>query len=157
MSRRNGVEDPLDQLTFFKGMREEHLVQLYSLARETRFEPDQIIFREGDESRKLYIIRAGRVALEVTALGRTLRVLTIGEGEEFGWSSILPSVEKQMQARALTKVYAMVFDGAQLRAACDAQPDFGYEVAIRLLNVVSERLYALRVQLLDLYSPGGKQ
>jgi CRP/FNR family transcriptional regulator, cyclic AMP receptor protein len=143
-------------LPFFRGLRYEHLETLQTLAHEVRFDRDQIIFREGDESSFFYIILSGRVSLEVTALGRTLRVQTVGEGEEFGWSSMLPSQGKQFQARALDALKALAFDGARLREACDEDPVFGYALMKRLVGVVSERLGALRVQLLDLYAPGVK-
>jgi CRP-like cAMP-binding protein len=143
-------------LPFFRGMRLDHLEVLQTLAHEVRFDRDQIVFREGDESSFFYIILSGRVSLEVTALGRTMRVHTVGEGEEFGWSSMLPSHGKQFQARALDSLKALAFDGARLREACDEDPAFGYALMKRLVGVVSERLAALRVQLLDVYAPGVK-
>jgi CRP/FNR family cyclic AMP-dependent transcriptional regulator len=140
---------------FVKDFRPQHLEKLAELARHVRFERDHIIFREGDESSFFYLILSGKVALEVTALGRTLRVQTLGEGEELGWSSVIPAQGKHFQARALGVVSALVFDGAQLREACDQDCSFGYALLGRLLGVVAERLQATRIQLLDMYSPSG--
>jgi len=153
MIKATALTEVYRNLPFFKGLRYEHLEVLQTLAHEVRFDRDQIIFREGDESSFFYIILSGRVSLEVTALGRTLRVFTVSEGEEFGWSSMLPSHGKQFQARALDVLKALAFDGARLREACDEDPVFGYTFMKRLLGVVSERLHALRVQLLDVYNP----
>jgi CRP/FNR family cyclic AMP-dependent transcriptional regulator len=140
---------------FVTGFRPQHLEKLAELAHEARFDRDRIIFREGDASSFFYLILSGKVALEVTALGRTVRVQTLGEGEELGWSSVLPSEGKHFQARALGSVKALVFDGARLREACEEDCSFGYALMRRLLAVVAERLQATRVQLLDLYSPSG--
>ena len=133
----------------------QHLEKLAELAQLARFERDQFIFREGDESSFFYLLVSGKVALEVTALGRTLRVQTVGEGEELGWSSALPARGKQFQARALGTVKAIVFDGARLREACAQDCSFGYAMMKRLLLVVAGRLQATRMQLLDMYSPHG--
>ncbi len=140
---------------FVKDFRPQHIEKLAELAHEARFERDRVIFREGDESSFFYLILSGKVALEVTALGRTVRVQTLGEGEELGWSSVVPSRGKHFQARALGSVKALVFDGARLREACEDDCSFGYALMKRLLAVVASRLQATRVQLLDMYSPGG--
>jgi CRP/FNR family cyclic AMP-dependent transcriptional regulator len=140
-------------LPFFQGLTPAHQKRLAEFAHEVRFERDQVVFREGDASTSFYLVLSGRVALEVTAMGRALRVVTLDEGEEFGWSSLMPSQSKQLQARALDAVRALAFDGPKLRQACEDDPVFGYEIMKRLLSVVSERLQAMRVQLFDMYSP----
>ena len=89
------------------------------------FDRDQIIFREGDASSFFYLILSGKVALEVTALGRTVRVQTVSDGEALGWSSVLPSEGKHFQARALGAVRALVFDGARLRELCEEDCSLG--------------------------------
>ena len=53
---------------------------------------------------------------------------------------------------------SFAFDGARLREACDADCGLGYAVMQRLLRVVADRLQALRLQLIDVYTPmGAKQ
>jgi CRP/FNR family cyclic AMP-dependent transcriptional regulator len=140
---------------FLKELQPAHIEKLAELAQEARFERDQVIFREHDESSFFYLIASGKVALEVTALGRTLRVQTLQDGEELGWSSVLQSEGKHFQARALGSVRALVFDGARLREACEQDHSFGYALMRRLLGVVAARLQATRIQLLDMYSPPG--
>ena len=58
----------------------------------------------------------------------------------------------RFQARALTPVSALAFDGEQLLASFKADPAFGLALMLRLMGVVSERLRATRVQLVDIYS-----
>src|SRR6266487_379753 len=67
-----------------------HLEKLATLAKEIRFERDQILFREGDECSEFYLIVTGLVALEIAAPGHTFRVQTLFAGDELGWAS-LPS------------------------------------------------------------------
>jgi hypothetical protein len=47
----------------------------------------------------------------------------------------------------------LAFDGAQLQAACEEDPNFGYALLKRLLGVVAERLLATRMQLMDMSAP----
>lgn len=156
MIKSKNLVETLKEHAFVAGFQPAHIDRLAAMAHEVHFDRDQIIFREGDESSFFYLILSGKVALEVTALGRTLRVQTLREGEELGWSSVLPtSGGKQFQARALTTVRALAFDGARLREACEQDCAFGYALMRRLLQVVAGRLQAFRLQLLDIYSPQG--
>ena len=46
---------------------------------------------------------------------------------------------------------------AELLAACREDKAFGFALMYRLLGVVSERLQATRLQLLDMHSPVAKR
>lgn len=155
MPKPASAEETRRDFSFFEDMEPSHKHRLKALGRDVRFDRDEVIFREGEESTAFYIILSGRVSLEVTALGRALRVITLDDGDGFGWSSLLPSQGKQFQARALDPVHALSFDGAGLRSACEKDPAFGYAIMKRLLILVSDRLSALRIQLFDMYSPAG--
>ena len=73
------------------------------------------------------------------------------------WSALLPHAGKHFQARALTPVTALAFEGEQLLAAFKQDPQFGMAFMLRLMVVVSERLRAARVQLIDMYLPEAKR
>jgi CRP/FNR family cyclic AMP-dependent transcriptional regulator len=130
-----------------------HLEKLATLAREIRFERDQILFREGDDFTDFYLIVTGLVALEMAAPGHVFRVQTLFAGDELGWSALLMGRGKYFQARTLERVDALAFDGPALLAACHADTLFGFLLMQRLLAVVAERLQATRLQVLDMYSP----
>jgi len=146
------LPDTLRAHRFVEGFQPEHIEKLASLAGVVQFEKNAVVFREGAESSFFYLLLSGSVVLEVATAGRMLRVQTLGKGEELGWSSMLPATSKHFQARALEPVAALAFDGARLRAACDEDCGFGYAMMRRTLKVVSARLKATRMQLLDMYS-----
>jgi CRP/FNR family cyclic AMP-dependent transcriptional regulator len=135
----------------------EHIEKLSALATEVRFERDQVIFHEGDEFHDFYLIVDGRVALEIEAPEHTFRVQTLHAGDELGWSALLMGRGKHFQARALTPVRALGFNGGPLLEACREDKAFGFALMYRMLGVVSERLQATRLQLLDMYSPVAKR
>ena len=130
-----------------------HLEKLATLAKEVRFERDQILFREGDECSEFYLIVTGLVALEIAVPGHTFRVQTLFAGGELGWSALLMGRGKNFQARTLERVDALAFEGTELLTACREDTLFGFILMQRLLGVVAERLQATRLQLLDMYSP----
>ena len=141
--------------SFLESLESSHIEKLASMAFEVHFKEDQVIFREFDASSFFYLITEGRVALEINAAGRTIRIQTIGPGEELGWSSLMSSVNKQFAARSLEPVTAIAFDGARLMAACEEDPRFGFILLRQVLMTVAERLQATRLQVVDVYSKKG--
>jgi len=147
----------LQRHPFVEEFQPQHIEKLASMATRVRFERDQVIFREGDECGEFYLIMNGLVALEIAAPDHTLRVQTLAAGDELGWSAILMGRRKHFQARALERTEALAFDGGELLVACKQDSVFGYVLMHRLLGVVSERLQATRLQVLDMYSPVAKR
>jgi len=147
------LADTLREHPFMEGFSSEHIEKLAVLASETRFSKGEVIFREGDESSLFYLLLSGKVALETTMPGRTVRISTLGHGEELGWSSVMASHSKQFQARALEETWALAFDGVRLLHACEEDCRLGYAVMRAMLRVVAQRLSSTRLQLLYIYAP----
>jgi CRP-like cAMP-binding protein len=140
---------------FIEGFEDEYVEKMAAMAEETQFGRDEVIFREGGECPYFYLLLSGKVALEASAPGRILRIQTLAGGDELGWSAVLGPRGKQFQARSIEPGKALLFKGAEVRAACDADFKFGYALMTRLLNIVAVRLQATRMQLLDVYAPRG--
>ena len=147
------ILDAVQDHPFTQGLTPEHCVTLASLAHRTSFAAGDLIFREGDERHEFFLLLSGRVALELIAQGKPLRVHTVEGGDELGWSAVLVGRGKHFQARALEPVEALAFDGYALLERCRVDTAFGYKIMHRLLGVVSDRLQAARLQVLDTYSP----
>jgi CRP/FNR family transcriptional regulator, cyclic AMP receptor protein len=129
------------------GLEPEQLRKLLPLAEEKHFDSGQILFHEGDRSSYLYLIVSGEVALETTKGRGTVRVQTLHCGEAMGWSALSADSHTHFQARALSPVTTVAFPSARIREACDRDPSMGFAVMKRLLDVVTERLDATRMQL----------
>jgi CRP-like cAMP-binding protein len=145
------------QHPFVAQFKPEHSARLADLAQPVHFDTDQVIFHEGDDYSVFYLLGEGMVALEIEAPGQVLRVQTLYAGDELDWSAVLPHAGKHFQARALSPVTALAFEGDQLLASFEADPAFGLAFMLRLMGVVSERLRATRVQLLDMYAPEARR
>jgi CRP-like cAMP-binding protein len=151
------VDVHLQRHPFLQGMSAEHHAKLACLGRYAEFTAHQVLFAEGDERHELYLLITGRVALEMMAEGRALRVDTLEAGAAFGWSAVLLGGGKLFQARALEPATALVFPGAEVLAACRADTAFGLDLMFRLFEVVSSRLQATRLKVLDTYSPHARK
>jgi CRP-like cAMP-binding protein len=149
------LETILAQHPFFKGLDHQHLHLLVGCASNVVFEQGQTIFREGEQANQFYLIREGRVALEVHAAGiGTIAIETLQSGDILGWSWLVPPYRWHFDARAVETTRAISIDGECLRNKCEQDRDLGYELLKRFAEIITQRLMATRLQLLDVYRKG---
>jgi CRP-like cAMP-binding protein len=148
-----GIEELLAEHRFFQGLQPAWLKIIAGCASNVHFDAGQTLLREGAPAERFFAIREGSVAVELHAPDRgPIVVQTLGPGEILGWSWIFPPHVWKFDARARDGVRATAFDGTCLRKKCDADPAMGYELMKRVAQLVSQRLEATRLQLLDLYA-----
>ena len=147
-----GLERIIRDHPFFAGLGEEFRKLVCGCARNVRFEAGQFLFREGEPANEFYLLRHGRVALEIAAPGRgAMTFLTLSEGEIVGVSWLIPPYRWTNDARALGLTRAIGMDATCLRRKCEADHDLGYEMMKRFVPVLVQRLQATRLQVLDVY------
>jgi len=78
---------------------------------------------------------------------------TLEEGDILGWSWLIPPYLWRFDARIVEPTRAIALDGKCLRMKCDENHDLGYELLKRFAHIVTQRLQATRLQLLDIYAP----
>lgn len=148
----HGLEAIIEEHPFFAGLTQEQSRIISGCASNHRFEAGQYLFHEGEPADEFYLIRHGRVALEIAAPGRPPVVFaTIGEREVVGASWLAAPYRWVFDARAVEMTRAIGIDAACLRGKCDADTALGYEMMKRFLPVLVKRLNATRLQLLDIY------
>lgn len=151
-----GLERILREHSFFAGLGDAFLALVSGCARNVRFEAGHYLFHEGEPANEFYLLRHGRVALELHAPGRgPITFQTLGEGEIVGVSWLIPPYRWAYDARALTLVRAIGVDAACLRQKCEADHDLGYEMMKRVTSVLIQRLQTTRLQILDVYGTHG--
>ena len=149
---RQGLERIVSEHPFFAELGPEHCHLVAGCAKNVHFEAASFILREGDSADEFYLIREGRVALEIHAPGKHEIVFqTVGPGEIIGVSWLVPPYRWSYDARAIEPVRAISLDARCLRGKCDADHDLGYEMMTRFVPILVQRLQATRLQLLDVY------
>lgn len=148
------LDELLAQHPFFQGLSPEDRQFLAGCASNVHFDAGQYLFREGEAAERFYAIRSGTVVVEIQVPERgPVMVHTVGPGEILGWSWLFPPYRWQLDARAREGVRATVFDGACVRKKCESNPVLGYEMMKRVAHLVTQRIEATLIQLLDLYGP----
>lgn len=109
------------------------------------------LFSEGQRADRFWLIRDGRVALDINIAGRGDVVIEdLGPGSVLGWSWLFPPYRWHFGAVAAEQTLAIELDGAGVRRLCEEDPALGYELTTRFMGVLVDRLQSTRLRLLDL-------
>jgi CRP/FNR family transcriptional regulator, cyclic AMP receptor protein len=147
------LEQTIADHPFWKGLNPHYFPLLNEGASEERFGLQQQIFQEGSDANQFYLIHAGRVALETFVPGRgVVTIQTIGAGEALGWSWLFPPYRWHFSARSIDATAVVTLDARALREKAQENHDFGYDITMRIAQVMLQRLQATRMQLLDFYA-----
>ena len=117
-----GLERIVKEHPFFAGIEEEIRELVCGCAKNVRFEAGQYLFHEGEPADQFYLIRHGRVALELTAPGRgAVTFQTLGEGEIVGRLVADSALSLELRRKG-ARTDARHRRGRQVPAAANARP-----------------------------------
>jgi CRP/FNR family cyclic AMP-dependent transcriptional regulator len=146
------LEQIMAESSFLQGLQPEYLKLITGCASNVRFDGGQYLFREGEEAEKFFIIRHGRIGLEIYSPDRgAITIQTLEAGDILGWSWLVPPYQWRFDAKATELVRAVALDGKCLRTKCEEDHNLGYALLKRFAHIIEQRLEATRLQLLDVY------
>jgi len=137
---------------FLEGLDSRFLELITGCASNVRFNAGEFLFHEDEEANQFYIIRQGRVAVKSHAAGmEPIIIHPVEAGDILGWSWFVPPYYWHFDAKAVELTRAIALDGKCLRQKCENDHELGYELLKRFTNIITQRLEATRMQLLDFY------
>lgn len=147
----------LPEHPFFADFPDDVIGLLAGCATNVHFSTGEALFLEGEAANALYLIRRGRVAIQVhqPASGATT-LATVDEGDVVGWSWLVPPYRWMFDARAMEETSAVSFDATCLRQKAEQDPVAGYALLSRVVQIMHSRLQAARMQMLDMYGAGAR-
>lgn len=142
----------LEQHDFLKSLSTEQARVLVSCVRNVRFREGDFLLREGESADVFYLLRLGRVGLEVHVPGRgDVQMEQIGPNDMLGLTWLAPGQSSHLDARALEPTLTLAFDGACLRGKMDVDPALGYALTRRIASETYRRLERVRLARVDVY------
>lgn len=145
------AQDLLSAHPFLAGMPAAHTQRLSYWSRRMAFRAGARLFEEGGRADRFWLIRDGKVALDIRAPQGTVLVETLGPGTVLGWSWLFAPYRWHFGATAVMPTLAVELDGPAIRKLCEQDAVLGFELTRRFLEVVVDRMQATRLRLLDLY------
>ncbi|HUK72771.1 MAG TPA: cyclic nucleotide-binding domain-containing protein [Streptosporangiaceae bacterium] len=137
---------------FLRGLDPANLRLLVGCAADIRFSEGSFLFREGEPADRFFLIRRGRVGLEIWAPPRgSIMIQTLADGDVVGFSWLFKPQTWHFDARALTPTQAFAMDGVCVRAKCEQDPRLGFDLMQRFARIAAQRLHATRLRLIDVH------
>jgi CRP-like cAMP-binding protein len=149
--KSTSIRDLLAQQAVLRGLEPEDIDLMAGCGHNAVFEAGAYLAREQEPADQFFVVREGKVALELHAPTGPLLIETIGAGDLVGWSWLFPPYRWTYDVEAIDHTRVTVIETACLLDKCDSDSAFGYRVMKGFAQVVVDRLYATRLRLLDLY------
>ena len=156
----------LRRYPFFSRLSMDQITVLAKLATEKTVDTDHFFFREDEESSNFFLLLEGAVAIVFELPEREVEhkisdqftrklqtrdvvVSTVGPGDVFGWSGLIPPHKATAGAKAVTPCRVVSFNCIELLKEFEEDCAFGYLMTQKAAQVISERLRDVRIETLS--------
>jgi CRP-like cAMP-binding protein len=142
-------------LFLFQDLHPKHLTLLQPLFVACEFDPDVVLFEQGDPAENLFAVVSGEVVVNFKPDdGPAIVVARVQPGSIVGWSAALGSRRYTSGAVCTTYTQLLRVRGDDLRRLCLQHPETGSIFLDRLATVIAERLHSTHDMVLSLLQLG---
>jgi len=150
---------------FFAGLSTDQINTLAQVAEEQIVETEHFFFHEDVKLSHFYLAVEGAVAIVFELPERDVDhsisdqfmrklktkdvvISTVGPGDVFGWSGLIPPFTATAGAKALTPCRVIAFDREEIMAIFEKDVNFGYLMTQKAAQVIRDRLRDFRIESL---------
>lgn len=142
--------------SIFANLPDDDVAFIASYGQEIQLKRGEMLFKQDDTAQSFYVVCSGKVSVEIPALyGPPLIVQELSEGEVLGWSWLIKPYKWAFSARAGSDAQLIAFDGAKVLQHCEEDQAFGYRILKLFTQLMSERLAAARLQMMESWAAPG--
>lgn len=151
---------------FFSCLSHEQLVTMAKVATDQPTPAGHRFFDEGEELKEFHLVVEGAVSIAISVTDpdvsqdvsdqltgemktKDITVSTVGTGDIFGWSALLPPTAASAAAVAVTPCRTIGFDCRALRDSFKKDPEFALLMTLKAAQVVRDRLRDMRIESLS--------
>ena len=155
----------LRRYPFFAGFTHDQIDDLAWVADEVTVNAGHQFISEGEQLANFFLVLEGSVGVIIKVpdngieqsltrqitnnfITRDVTVSTVGEGEIFGWSALIPPNMSTANAKALSSCLVLVFDYQELQPIINEDCCFGHLLTLKAAQTIRDRLRDKRVESL---------
>lgn len=130
----------LERCELFQDLGRDQLASVAALVEEHSLQPDELLLREGEPARYLFVVVEGRAVAQLQMERGWLCLGLVGPGDAAGWSSLLDGRIYPASVRALLPMRVARIESSGLTLLMNLEPGIGYPVHKRL-SAIFHRQY----------------
>lgn len=144
---------PLKESELFANLSDYELDRIATLCTETAFDEGALLFSQGRNADRLYIVTEGLVALQTATRvphatqSRRSTMVLCGQGEVIGFSSLFEPFQYTLTAMAWESCKLISIDADPLRTLVRDHPDTGFQILQSLCGIMSRRIRQITTAL----------
>ncbi len=145
------LTEMLKKFRLFGELTENERIQIAKICNERIYEEGSVIFTMGGFAKDVYLLKSGKVNIQIefkiyeNEVKTT--VYTVEKGEIFGWSALVPPHRLTASARCEKKSEVITINGKEFLELLEREKNMGYVVMKHLCGVISSRLAATTIAL----------
>lgn len=146
------IED-LKKIFLFKKLSDKNLEQILPLTKLRQFEEEEAVFKEGDKGDTLYMLKRGKVLLEVDISEMiSISIASVKPGFSFGWSALIPDSFYTSHAICAEPSEVLSILGTEFLDLLRRDNTMGYYIMEGLVRIIQNRLERRTAQFVMLMS-----
>ena len=134
---------------FLLGMSSQDVGLIADCALIVHYPKGAVIFREGEDADRLFLIEDGQVALESDVGSELIVTETVSAGELLGLSWLFPPHKWRVTARACEATTAVAINGLLLRKYSERDRSLGFQLYKRFTEVMTHRFQSMRSRFIE--------
>ena len=131
----------LKKINLLQNLSDEALEKILSITKHREFKDGEIIFKQGDPADALYLLKRGKVLLEVDISEIvSISLGSVKTGFSFGWSALMGGSNYTSHAICSEPCEVLTVPGKELQDLLEQDHTVGYHIMMGLAQIISSRL-----------------
>jgi CRP-like cAMP-binding protein len=146
------TKEELCKCSFFSEFSPTELLFILQNCREVEVGKNKYLAHEGENAKNFYLLLSGKAQIEIHSNQLGPRVIqSVQDGELVGWSWLFSPNTWIFDVKVVEKAKWLECSGDAFLKEMESNHEFGYKFMKKVVRVMTERLKATRLQVLDIY------
>ncbi|MFC1925642.1 cyclic nucleotide-binding domain-containing protein [Chloroflexota bacterium] len=144
------IAEIFGEIDLFQGLSRYEIDSVVQVCQERSYRRGELIFSGGSTGDELYIVKNGRVAIQMGGRGHSPAALihVVEPNQVFGEMALIDQENRAASAKAMIDCEVLILYREDLNRVFDENPHIGHVVMQNLASVVSLNLRKTNLQLM---------
>lgn len=137
--------------SLFQDLEDVYLSKIAKLCQEEIYQVQDLIVKEGEEAKKVYVLIEGSIAIQIHL--KKYQYFIVGtidkKGELFGWSALVEPKCYSASVKCLEKTKVLSINGEELEKLFEDDPALGLTFMRKIASLIDHRLVTMRNRLIS--------